>query len=152
MSMLFERLKAFYEVSGWPMEQVAGSTILSTTYAGERGEWVFVASTDERTDTTTLFARAPLSCPESCFDTMSELLERANFGMTHGAWVMDRTDGEIRFRVGTDLSGLELTNEHLRSLTLYTNLTMNHYLPSLKAVIEEGSTAAEAYALAFPPA
>ncbi|HMQ53775.1 MAG TPA: YbjN domain-containing protein [Anaerolineae bacterium] len=150
MSGLFNQLIAFYESINWPMEQVGGDTILSITYAGKNDQWVFVASTDEANGIVVMFARAPLACPPEKYAVMSEFLERANFGMTHGAWVMDRTDGEIRYRVGVDLNGLELTNESLRNLTLYTNMTMDHYLPGLHAVIEGGASALEAFATVFP--
>lgn len=150
MSGLFNQLVAFYESINWPMEQVGGDTILSITYAGESEQWVFVASTDETNGIVVMFARSPLACPPDKYEIMSEFLERANFGMTHGAWVMDRTDGEIRYRVGVDLNGLELTDESLRNLTLYTNMTMDHYLPGLHAVVEGGASAQEAFAAVFP--
>lgn len=152
MAILFNTMVAFYEKMGWPMAQIAGETILSTTYGGTVAQWVFVASVDEPNGIITMFARTPEPCPPEHFTIMSEFLERANFGMTHGAWVMDRSDGEIRFRVGVDMNGLPLTDEYLRNLTLYTNLTMERYWPGLKAIIHEGAAAATALARVFPDA
>lgn len=152
MSRLFNQLVAFYDSINWPMEQVEDDTILSITYAGSNAQWVFVASTDETNGIVVMFARSPLSCPPEKYMVMSEFLERANFGMTHGAWVMDRSDGEIRYRVGLDTNGLELTHNYLRNLTLYTNMTLEHYLPGLRAVIEAGASAQEAFAEVFPDA
>lgn len=150
MSHRFEVLSHFYkERMGWPMTQVSGETILSVQYRGKGGQWVFVASTDEENDIVTLFARYPQTCPPERFNEMSEFLGRSNFGMTHGAWVMDRTDGEIRYRVGVDLGGLTLTDECLKNLTLYTNLTMERYLAGLASILS-GSTAAEAFDQTFP--
>ena len=150
MSTLFDQMVSFYERSSWPMAQVPHNTILSTTYQGENGQWIFVASVDDNTGVITMFSRAPLSCPPDLFNTMSEFLERANFGMTHGAWVMDRNDGEIRYRVGVDMEGMILTDEYLRNLTLYTNFTMDSYLPSLKAIVEAGASAKTAFEMMFP--
>ena len=150
MSTLFNQLVDFYETIQWPMEQVPNETIISTTYGGKNGQWVFVASTDEPNGIVILFARAPKVCPPDKFMVMSEFLERVNFGMTHGAWVMDRSDGEIRYRVGVDMGTMPLTHTYLRSLTHYTNLTMAHYLPALQLIIQDGGSAQDAYAIVFP--
>lgn len=150
MSKLFNQLVAFYKSINWPMEQIPDNTILSITYAGKNGQWVFVASTDEPNGIVVMFARAPMSCPPEKYTVMSEFLERANFGMTHGAWVMDRRDGEIRYRLGVDMNGLGLTFDYLRDMTLYTNMTIDQYLPGLHAIIENGVSAQEAFTLVFP--
>ncbi|RME79438.1 MAG: hypothetical protein D6784_00705, partial [Chloroflexi bacterium] len=149
MAQLFDRMVAFYQRINWPMTAVPDETILSVTYQGDRGQWVFVASVDEPRSTVTMFARAPLSCPPEKFCDLAEFIERANFGMTHGAWVVDRRDGEIRFRVGIDMTGLELTDTCLQNMTIYTNLTMDFYLPGLRALLEEGMSPEAAYNLVF---
>ena len=89
MSDLFDRLFSFYEKSNWPMAQVPEETILSTTFQGNEGQWVFVASVDETHKVVTMFARTPKPCPAEEMGVMCEFIARANFGMTHGAWVMD---------------------------------------------------------------
>ncbi len=150
MNKLFKQMAAFYESINWPMEQIPDNTILSITYAGKIEQWVFVASTDEDNGIVVMFARAPMSCPPEKYAVMSEFLERANFGMTHGAWVMDRRDGEIRYRLGVDMNGLGLTHDYLRDMTLYTNMTMDQYLPGLHAIIDSGASAQEAFTLVFP--
>ena len=150
MHRLFNKLRDFYKTINWPMERVPNETIISTTYGGKNGQWVFVASSHEINGLVVLFARAPEACPSDKFVIMSEFLERVNFGMTHGAWVMDRTDGEIRYRVGVDMGNMPLTHEYLRSLTHYTNLTMEHYLPALRSIIEGDGSAQDAYAIVFP--
>lgn len=147
--MLFDQLVSFYQSIHWEMAQVPNETILSTTYGGKNGQWVFVASSDEPHGVITLFARFPESCPAEKYAVMTDFLNRANFGMTHGAWVMDRNDGEIRYRVGIDMSGLELTNTCLKNMTLHTNLTMERYLPGLYAVIQDGKSAKAAYDIIF---
>lgn len=150
MTKLFDQLLNFYQRINWPIEQVPNEMIISTTYGGNNGQWVFVASSDEINGIIIMFARSPEPCPPEKYPVMSEFLEISNFGMTHGAWVMDRSDGEIRYRVGVDMGDMELTNEYLRSLTLYTNLTMERYLPGLRAIIEDGKSAKEAFKIVFP--
>ncbi len=150
MSQLFDRLVSFYEKFGWPMQQVPNETIVSVQYCGDNGQWDFIASSDESNKIITMFARVPATCPPEKFNPMSEFLERANFGMTHGAWVMDRKDGEIRYRVGVDVGQIEINDNLLESLTLYTNLTMNYYLEAIFAIIKEGASAQQAFNIVFP--
>lgn len=147
---LFDKLVTFYKNVNWEMVKVPNETIISTTYGGDNGQWVFVATSDEPNGIIVLFSRAPEPCPPEKYAVMSEFLERANFGMTHGAWVMDRKDGEIRYRVGVDMGDMELTDTYLRDLTLYTNLTMDRYLPGLRSVLFKDKNAQQAYSIVFP--
>lgn len=147
---LFEKLVAFYETVEWPMVQVPNETILSTTYNGDNGQWVFVSSSDEAHEAIAMFSRAPDPCPPDRLPDVLRFFNRANFGMTIGAWAVDQADGEIRFRVGMDLHDIELTEDMLRRLTSYTVLTMDHYLPALQGLLQGVFTPDEAFAVAFP--
>ena len=91
-----------------------------------------------------------LPCPSEKFDEFSIFMQKANFTMNLGAWVMDRGDGEVRFRVGFDVGAYELTQLYLRKLTIYTNMTMETYLPGIRALIKDGKSAREAYGIVFP--
>ncbi len=142
--MIFDHLVKIYQEIGWEIERAQGDTILSTTYGGKNANWVFVANTDEENEILVMFARLPFPCPPEKYSEVSVFMEKANFGMSHGAWVIDRSDGEVRFRVGVDLGGIELTIRYVRQLTLHTNLTMEYYLPGWKALLEEGKSAEEA--------
>jgi hypothetical protein len=151
MDNQFDLLVRFYEeIMGWPMDIDRNNQILSIRYQGDTAQWVFVASSDSNSETITVFARVPETCPSHCFNTMSEFLERSNFGMTHGAWVMDRNDGEIRYRVGVDVGKLEINDAFLESMTLYTNLTMGYYLEAILSIIKNGISAQEAFNMVFP--
>lgn len=148
--MLFDKLVTFYESVSWEMVQVEDEPILSINYNGDNGQWVFVATSADETGILVMFARYPDICPPEKHADLSEFMERANFAMTHGAWVIDRRDGEIRFRVGVDLGHMELTDIYIRNLTLYTNMTMDRYLPGLNAILEHSKSAQDAYAIVFP--
>jgi hypothetical protein len=151
MDNQFDLLVRFYgEVMGWPIDIDRNNNLISIRYQGNYAQWVFVASNDASSETVTLFARFPESCPSHCFNTMSEFLERANFGMTYGAWVMDRQDGEIRYRVGMDVGHLEINDELLRGLTTYTNMTIDYYFEGIIGIIKDNLSAETAFAIVFP--
>lgn len=150
MNPLFDTLVAFYSTIDWPMSQVPGQTILSTTYSGQQQQWVFVASSDEAHQAIVMFSRAPLECPEDRIHEVLRLFNHANFAITMGAWVLDPGDGEIRFRVGIDVHDVPVTPELLRRLTLYTVMTMEHYLPGLQGLLSGELDAEEAWTRIFP--
>jgi hypothetical protein len=143
--MLYDKLLEIYKDIGWEMEQNPNDSILSVTYAGNNAEWIFVATTDEPNKIVVMFARLPYVCPPEKCAELSVFIDKVNFGMSHGAWVMDRKDGEVRFRVGVDLGTMELTFEYIRSLTLYTNMTMEYYLSGIRSIIMEDKNAQEAF-------
>lgn len=152
MAELFDRLVAFYDEAGWPMVQVPNETILSTTYQGERGQWVFVSSCHEEHGTVTMFSRGPAPAPPERHDELLRLFNQVNFGLTHGAWVLDPTDGEIRFRVGADLRGGTPSDEALQRMTLFTVLTMDQAIPALEALLAGKVDAAGAFQMLFDSA
>lgn len=143
MGELFDTLKGFFDKAGWPTAIVEGEPILSLTYQGSNGQWVFIATVDEQHMVLTVFSRAPIACPPDRMAAMCELIVRANFGMSHGCFDMDHDDGELRYRTGTDLAGLSLTAGFLQAIVNYNLMTMNTYLPALQAVID-GRQPAEA--------
>lgn len=145
MTSLFEQLSTLLASADWPMEQVPGQPILSVTYeSGAEDRWVFVASANDANRTVTVFARLPENCPPERFDAAMRFFSLANFGMTHGAWVMDLGDGEIRFRVGVDVAGRELTGPELSAITNYVNATMGTALAPLHALLGGTMTPEEA--------
>lgn len=141
MTPLYDQVEAFYAKGGWPTERVPDETILSLTYQGNNAQWVFVAVVDEEAGSVTLFSRAPASCPAERRSEMLVLLNRINVGLPLGAWTLDPDDGEIRMRVGLDTMGTPLTDAWMQRATMLTLVTMDYYLPAMKAVVDGASAA-----------
>lgn len=136
MGQLFDELVAFFRKMGWPVNQVPDHPILSFTYEGGTGTWVFVASVAEETRIVTMFSRAPVACPPERMPAMCEFIVRANYGMTHGNFDMDHADGEIRYRTGVDLAGYAMNHDNLVAMARYNLASMDVYLPAIQAVIQ----------------
>ena len=149
MGALFDELKAFFGRMGWPVNAIEEQQILSFSYQGTHGQWVFILTVNEETRVVTMLSRAPIACPPERRSAVAELVLRANFGMSHGALDLDLDDGEIRFRTGADLSGLELVDANLAAVARYNVLTMDIYLPVLKAVIDGEASPEEALATIY---
>ncbi|MBT3219004.1 MAG: hypothetical protein HN348_07930 [Proteobacteria bacterium] len=149
MGKLFDQLVGFYEKAEWPMGQVPNEAIISTQYSGDNGQWVFVVSCDEELGTIVMFSRGPLECPPDKLGLLIEFFARVNFGMSVGAWVVDFSDGEIRFRVGLDAKVIDVSDAQLQRMTMYTVMTMDHYLPGLMALLNGEADVGQAYDLVF---
>jgi hypothetical protein len=80
---------------------------------------------------------------------MVDFFNRVNFGMSHGAWILDVSDGEIRFRVGVDLAGRDITGDELGAITNYVNTVMGATLPALRALIAGSATPDSAMSMVF---
>lgn len=151
MESLFERMIAGYHSKTWQMSQLnTEDTILVTEYQGYHGQWMFFASTDEVNQLIIMFARTPESCPLEKRLIMSEFIDRANFRMTHGAWLLDHRDGEMRYRLGIDMGEMELTPQYLQDVSYYVNMTMDAYLPGIRAIIAGEADAIQACHMVFP--
>jgi len=150
VGQLLESLQEFYARAEWPMVQVPGQPILSATYQGTNGQWVFVAAPHEDLRVVTLFCRAPLESPKDRYEDVTVFLERINFGLTVGAWVLDREDGEIRFRVSVDASEAPPSDARIQRASLLCVTAMDSMLPTLRSLIEDGLTAKEAMERLFP--
>ena len=144
MTDLLQHLQDFYAKAEWPMVQVPDQPILTSSYQGTHGQWAFVVVPHEDLGVVTMFCRAPLDSSPDRYDDLTVFLERVNFGLTIGAWVLDREDGEIRFRIGMDASGGDLSNHLLRRFTMLCVTAMDSMVPTLQALIEEGLGAQEA--------
>lgn len=149
MTRIFDQMMTLFSYAEWTLEVVPGTTIASVTFQSGDDAWVFVASTNEELRTMTIFARGPESCPTDRIADMVDFFNRVNFGMSHGAWILDVNDGEIRFRVGVDLAGRDITGDELGAITNYVNTVMGATLPALRALIDGSATPDSAMSMVF---
>ncbi len=149
MSPIFGQILALFRHADWDMDVMEGENIASITYTSGGDAWVFVAAVNEDLRMLTLFARAPESCPADRQAAMLDFFNRVNFGMTHGAWVLDHDDGEMRFRVGADLAGRDMAGDELSALTDYVNTVMATSLPAVRAVLDGSADTDAAMSMVF---
>lgn len=146
---LFDQLVALFRHAGWPIEQVPGENIVSVTYRSGDDRWVFVAAANDDIRTITLFARAPEPCPPERMDDMLEFINRVNFALSLGAWVVDLADGEIRFRFGVDMVDRDLTGTELTAVVNYVNASMTAALPALRSLVADTVSPTAAVEMVF---
>jgi hypothetical protein len=77
---------------------------------------------------------------------IAEYLTRANYTQALGAFDMDFTDGEVRYRVAADVEGGQLGATMVRTMVRSALLAFDHYYPGLMRVIYCGMSPADAIA------
>lgn len=146
MSTLFETLRQWFTDDEWPLEESGAQ--LQSAFGGNGGRWPVVATADEATGMIAVFSIVPFVAPEDRRAAAMEAVTRANFGLALGSFDLDLGSGAIQFRTSLDVqeSTESLTDPVLRHLVYANVLTMDRYLPALRAVIEDGAEAVAAIA------
>jgi hypothetical protein len=65
----------------------------------------------------------------------AELSARINYGLTIGAFEMDFSDGEIRYRTAIDVTGGDLAPEMVNSMIAATVATVDRYHPAIMSFL-----------------
>ena len=145
MTTLFETLESYFEKEGWVTRKPPeAGTVLAMAYRGENGTWPCVAQVDEATRVFAFYSISPVACPEEKRTAMAEFLNQANYGFSFGAFEMDVSDGEIRFRVGMSCKRFELTQEIINDAIEYNLGLFDHGLIGIFGIIHGGMSPAEA--------
>jgi hypothetical protein len=86
--------------------------------------------------------------PEHARVSVTEFLTRANYGLNLGAFEMDLSDGEIRFRASHIIHEGELPSEVFLRLFFTSLKTSERYFPALMQLLFGGLTPADAVYMA----
>jgi hypothetical protein len=95
----FESILNTYKHHNWEYTANEETNVAFMLVETPVGEFTMVASADESSGLIQLFARLPLECAEASRSAISQVLGQLNFLLNLGAWVLDDSDGEIRFRL-----------------------------------------------------
>jgi hypothetical protein len=148
MGKIFDAVTTFLKEDGWPIRRIGKDLAYSVTFEGENGEWACIAQVVEEENLFLFYSACPVEAPEAQRPAVAELLSRLNFNLKVGDFEMDFADGHIRYRTSIDITGHTL-GALLINQVVYTNvLTMDRYLPLIKAVIQGSMSPGEAAAAA----
>lgn len=128
----------------WPFVPLPGEAVIRTDYRGQHGQWICYARVREDEHQIVLYSVYPESIPQAKRAAVAEYLTLINYGLSIGNFEMDFTDGEVRFRTGLDLEGINLQPELFRPLLLANIHTMDNYLPGLVQITQQGVSPREA--------
>ena len=130
---IFHALAAFLEEDGWSPEVQDGEPLLRVMAGGKNGEWECFG--EVRKGSLAVFSSSlPDEVPAGRRAAAAELVTRANWGLALGAFELSYATGELNFRTGIDLEGLEPAPLHFRHLVHQNIVTFDRYLPAIRAV------------------
>jgi hypothetical protein len=145
---IFDIVQQFLQLDGWATEIVTEGETIATSAAGENGEWACLAQIYERGGIFVFYSICPLKVPEDRRPAMAEFITRANHDLLMGNLEMDYATGEIRCKTSINTYDETLTPLLVRHVVHPNAITMDRYLPGIKAILEEGISPAEAIARA----
>lgn len=93
-----------------------------------------------------VYLYAPMSVPERKRAEVSELLARINFGMRTGLIGMNYDSGKLRYKGSVDVKDGTLSVAMVNDLVDRGMGILDHFLPSVMAVVHANVTPADAYA------
>ncbi len=130
---------------GWIVQFGAGEDVLMADYSGDNGEWTCLFLPREQPPQCVVLSQLDDPIPSGFREEVMRFITRANAGLAVGNFQLDLDDGTLRFRTSLDLTdGASFTPEQFRLLVERNVNTMDHFLPGLAAIEDEGFTAADA--------
>lgn len=133
---LLEQVLHFFTTEDWQYTKLQGEPTLAMIFQGEHGQWKCYAKIREEQHQFVFYSVYPTNISPEHLPPISEFLTRANYGMVLGNFELDLDDGEIRYKTSISVEGDRLTSALIKNL-VYTNvLTMDRYLPGIRAVLE----------------
>ena len=114
--------------------------------AGEHTAYNCALFADDETRLVTMIAQSPMRVPHEERLSACELLMRANHGLMFGAFDIDFSDGEVRFKVAVDVEGGTLGVGAVHSMITVALDMYELWYPPLMKVVYGGVTPEDAVA------
>jgi hypothetical protein len=146
MPSTFDSILSYFERDGWKYRRLSGHDALEMGVAGEKGTYRLVVVVDGDRSIVRFLTFLEGKVPDTRRREVMEYLTRANYGLLLGNFELDLGDGEVRFKVASDVEGTGFSYEQYQS-TLYVSVAMmDRYFPGLQKVVQGSSDAAAAIA------
>jgi hypothetical protein len=133
---IYEVMIKFFSEDDWAFAKLQGEPTLRLAFNGKNGQWDCYVKAREAEQQFVFYSICPISSPIDKRLVTAEFITRANYGLTIGNFELDFNDGEIRYKTSIDVEGDRLTPALIKRLVYINVLTMDEYLPGIKAVIE----------------
>ena len=143
MNTILELMHAYFRDQKWTFELAEDRPVLRLPLQRGNQTWICYAEAHEERHRAVFYVVAPVTVPTDRRLAIAELITRANYGLAIGNFELDFADGELRYKTSIDVSGDRLSTALLHQLVLTAVKVMNHYLPTVMAVLA-GAAPAEA--------
>ena len=139
---LLDTVIDFFTTDDWSYTKLQGESILQLGFQGENGQWHCTAQVNEDAQRFAFYSHLLTNAPPTA--ALAEFIARANYGLALGNFELDYADGEIRYKTSIDVQGDALSTDLVRNLVYANVLTMDQYLPGLRAVLSGSATPTQA--------
>jgi hypothetical protein len=143
--LLLDVAAEFFEQADWPAERHQTDSMLRATFEGEHGPFTCYVLTDEDKEQLGFYAVLPSLVADEYRDAVAVFTSRLNYGLMIGNFELDYDSGEVRFRVGIDVEGSELSPPMVRSMAASACLNLDHHRSAIEAVGRGAISPADAY-------
>ena len=113
---------------------------------GEHTAYNCAVFADDETRLVTVIAQSPMRVPHEERLSACEMLMRANHGLMFGAFDLDFSDGEVRYKVAVDVEGGTLGVEAVQSMITVALDMYELWYPALMKVVYGGVSPEDAVA------
>ncbi len=144
MGRILEAAKAFFEEEDWGYDEALDG--LQLRFGGEHGQWRCFARVREDEGQFLFYSYAPMEIYPDDYLAVAEYISRANFGLFIGNFELNFANGTLQYRTSIDVEGEadRLSSPLLKHLVYQNVLTMDKYLPGLRAIIDQGVAPSDA--------
>ena len=143
--MLLDIAARFFEEADWPAERHPQDSMLRATFEGENGPFTCYVLADDDAQRLGFYAVAPSLVDAAYRDAVALFTSRLNYGLTIGNFEIDFDSGEVRFRVGIDVEGAELTAPMVRTMAASACLNLDYHRLAIEAVGRGAISPEDAY-------
>lgn len=128
------KVREFFKEDRWKFSEPK-EHILRAEVQGENTDCTLLFLCKEEQQQLIVVGCKPSVIPEQFRLKAAELLTRANYIMNLGSYVMDFSDGELRFRTSLDVEDGELSLTMIRNITATTAIMFDQMFPCLMKLI-----------------
>ena len=146
-TVLMDVVIAGVEENGWRYTR-GDETFIRFPMVGRQASYDAVVVTNQEMQYVTTYCSIAARAPGDRRLAVAEAITRANYGIPIGAFEMDFSDGEIRFRTGIDVEGGSFAPLMLRNMIGLSVAMCDRYHDALMRVMFADLEPAAAIALA----
>jgi len=132
----FAAIGRWLEANEWNYQEYPDKGYYAMHFSGQHGSWRVIVdiNTSETLERILVYSIYPISVPELKRHEMSELITRANYGMTIGGFEMDFEDGAVRMKTASEIDKRAFSEEVFGELFSCNLGVAGRYLPAIYGV------------------
>ncbi len=132
---MMSSLLLYFDGEDWNYHLLQDHDTIVLAFQGHNGEWNCIAQVRTKQQQIVFYSAYEDAVPEERRAAVTDLLTRINYQLVFGAFELDMDDGELNFRTAIDADGIIPETRLIRNMVHTNIVTMDRYIPALRAVI-----------------